>query len=84
MQDISNLIREAKPLYLTRKKRNRRIKASLAVLGCVAFLAFIMPEEKTVESIYYWDLGYIEAETTKTYVEDLGLPVDDYGLLLVS
>ena len=32
MDDISALIKEAKPLYFARKKRNNRIKAALCSL----------------------------------------------------
>lgn len=83
MQDISNLIKEAKPLYFARKKRNRRIKAGLAMLICGVFISAVLPRTQVSDTSYYWDLGYTESETT-TYVENLGLPVDDYGLLLVG
>ena len=83
MQDISDLLKEAKPLYFARKKRNNRIKAGFAAVVCMLFVFAFLPQKQTPENLYYWDLGYTETET-KTYVENLGLPVDDYGLLLVS
>lgn len=84
MQDISDLIKEAKPLYWARKKRNNRIKAGLAALACAFLLFAFIPEKQTSELYYYWDLGYTETNNNLTYVENFGLPVDDYGLLLVG
>ena len=84
MQDISDLIKEAKPLYHARKRRNNIIKSSLAGVACL-FLVFVnMPNYQVSDDLYnpYVDFGYeVEGET---YVESLGLPVDDYGLLLVG
>lgn len=82
MQDISDLIKEARPLYFARKKRNNRIKSGLAVLGCSLLVFASWPDKRPVETFAFWDLGYTESEKA-TYVENLGLPVDDYGLLQV-
>ena len=82
MQDISDLIREAKPLYFARKKRHNRIKSSLAVLGCCFLVFAVWPDKKPVDTYSFWNLGYTESQKA-TYVENLGLPVDDYGLLKV-
>ena len=84
MQNISDLIKEAKPLYFARKKRNNRIKAGLATLACAFLLFAFIPQKQSTELYYYWDLGYTENSNNLTYVENLGLPVDDYGLLLVG
>ena len=84
MQDISDLIKEAKPLYHKRKKQRRIIKSALAGVACL-FLVFVnMPNYRISDDFYnpYVDFGY-EIEGA-SYVEDLGLPVDDYGLLLVG
>lgn len=83
MQDISDLIKEAKPLYLARKKRRAQVKAAAAVLVCAVFIAGVLPKKHETDFSDFWDLGYTEASTA-TYVENLGFPVDDYGLLLVS
>ena len=40
MDDISALIKEAKPLYFARKKRNNRIKAALCSLCLLIQLVF--------------------------------------------
>lgn len=82
MQDISDLLKEAKPLYLARKRRNNIIK-STAVFACCAFLMFTVWPLKQGTDLSYWNLGDSETEIT-TYVENFGLPVDDYGLLLVG
>lgn len=82
MQDISDLLKEAKPLYFARKKRNNRIKSGVAALACCFLIFAAWPEKKSVEDFSFWNLGYTEIQTT-TYVENLGLPVDDYGLLQV-
>lgn len=84
MQDISNLIKEARPLYHKRKKQRRVVKSALLGMVCL-FVVFVnIPNYKINDDFYnpYLDLGY--EENQGTYVENLGLPVDDYGLLLVS
>ncbi len=83
MQDISDLLKEAKPLYFARKKRNKQIKVVLASVACAMFVFAFLLQNQISENPVYWDLGDQESEV-KTYVENLGLPVDDYGLLLVS
>ena len=82
MQDISELIKEAKPLYFARKKRNFQIKSGLTALACVLFVFSLWPKSQQVDNFSFWDLGYSDTETI-TYVENFGLPVDDYGLLWV-
>lgn len=82
MQDISELLQEAKPLYHARKRRNRLLK-SAAVFACCAFLTVVVWPEKQMTDFSYWNLWDTETETS-SYVENFGLPVDDYGLLLVG
>ena len=86
MDDISNLIREAKPLYFARKRRNNRIKTALATVVAVCLFGQFMP-------VKYNNAGYVwEAEVTQaiaqiengSVIEDMGLPVDEYGLLMVG
>lgn len=84
MQDISDLIKEAKPLYHKRKRQRRIVKSALAGVACL-FLVFVnMPSYQMVDDFYNPYLDYGFQENKETYVENLGLPVDDYGLLLVS
>ena len=84
MQDISDLIKEAKPLYHKRKKQRRVVTSAFVGVACL-FLVFVgFPKYQVNDDFYslyfdFEDVGYQES-----YVENLGLPVDDYGLLLVS
>lgn len=83
MQDISDLIKEAKPLYFKRKRRNKAIKvgSSLLVLAMLVFAFLPQPQDYSYSS--YWDLGEAEYQQISS-IEEMGLPVDDYGLLKVS
>ena len=83
MQDISTLIQEAKPLYLARKKRRRQMKICATLMLCAGlFLTSFWPHTPQNET-FIWQSAYGEVETA-SYVENYGLPVDDYGLLLVG
>ena len=80
--DISLLIKEAKPLYFARKRRNRVIKSTLVMMLCVLGLHIYNPSSDYIydydglsEQIYLTENGSI--------IEDMGLPVDEYGLLKV-
>lgn len=84
MQNISTLIKEAKPLYFARKKRKKQIFSVAVMLVCVAFISVMMPKKYQVDDMYYWDLGIEQPVNEQSYIENLGFPVDDYGLLLVS
>ncbi len=79
MNNISALLQEAKPLYLAQKKRRKQIKTFAAAAACACFL-FIFSRPN--------DLNYnIEEELYLTetggFVEDMGLPTDEFGLLKV-
>ena len=79
---ISQLIKEAKPLYFARKKRNNRIKAGLATLVCVLGLSSFYP--KGADYSYYAETGWFAAESDVSVIEEMGLPTDDYGLLMIG
>ena len=83
MEDISSIIKEAKPLYFARKRRNRAITA-LAVM-CVAFIGLRMPIRTSDTDIMYdsWTTQLYMTESGSV-IEDMGLPVDEYGLLMVG
>ena len=80
--DISRLIKEAKPLYFARKRRNRVIKTTLATIICVLGIQMYSPS-----SNYMYDYDGLSEEIYLTengsIIEDMGLPVDEYGLLEV-
>lgn len=80
--DISKLIKEAKPLYFARKRRHRVIKSALGIVICAIGLHMYTPSvnysydyDGLSEGIYLTENGSI--------IEDMGLPVDEYGLLKV-
>ena len=82
MTDISVLIKEAKPLYFKRKRRNQALKTSLPVLALATlFFSFTPRYENDIYS-QYWDLGEGEIQQTGI-IEEMGLPTDDYGFLKV-
>ena len=86
MSDISELLKEARPLYFERKRRRNQIKATLAMLICVVMMSSLWPQK--YES--YTLLSDTEFENkvaqiqNGSVIEDLGLPVDEYGLLVVG
>lgn len=84
MQDITNLLQEAKPLYKTRK-RNRRLIAAGSTLGafCLTIGLSLNLMKQTQQPIY--DLWSDEIEQTQngSIIADMGLPVDENGLLWI-
>ncbi|MDR1694435.1 MAG: hypothetical protein LBR70_04505 [Lactobacillaceae bacterium] len=79
MENVSNLLKEAKPLYFARKRRNNRIKATLGMLVCVLMLGVFYP----VSQPYYDVDSEIYSIYTGSVISDMGLPTDEYGLLMV-
>lgn len=86
MEDISKLLKEAKPLYFARKRRNNRIKATLAMLICAAGIGMFYPETDNIQYSYGSYFDYIETvySDNGSVIEDMGLPTDEYGLLMVG
>lgn len=83
MNDISDLIKEAKPMYFSRKRRRKAIKAGLATIVCLLAFTWFNPYSYNSYNEYdYWasEIAYIE---NGSVVSDMGLPVDEYGLLMV-
>ncbi len=80
--EISQLIKEAKPLYFARKKRNNCLKAVAAMLVCVGGLSCFYP--KGADYSYYAETGWYAAEGEYSVIEEMGLPTDDYGLLMIG
>ena len=78
MQRVSELIQEVKPYYLKKRNKLRRMRAVAAILFIMLFSAtfgVIYTNEDLSESLMY-------GETLTA--EDLGFPVDSYGLLMVD
>ena len=86
MDDISRLLQEAKPLYFARKRRNNRIKATLGMLVCVVMMSSLWPQTYNTYTLlpdmeFENQVAQIEEGSV---IEDMGLPVDEYGLLMVG
>lgn len=80
--DISKLLKEAKPLYFARKRRNRSLKSVAAMLLCVLALQMFYPKSGVVYD-YYTLENEIYLTENGSVIEDMGLPTDEYGLLKV-
>ncbi len=83
MEDISALIKEAKPLYFARKRRRRIGTGLLAML--VVLVGLRLPKYNAEPEVLY-DLWTTQIYITESgsVIEDMGLPVDEYGLLMVG
>lgn len=84
--DISKLLKEAKPLYFSRKRRNNRIKAVVAMLICVVMIGSFYPRNETkLDPLGYYFMGSeVSVSENNSVIEEMGLPTDDYGLLMVG
>ncbi len=88
MEDISKLLKEAKPMYFARKRRNNRIKAVMCMLVCVLGLSTFYPQKYDYDWGNYSAYDIISSEVSVTengsVIEEMGLPTDEYGLLMVG
>lgn len=84
MDDISDLLKEAKPLYF-RRKRIRTLTKAAGVLSIAAFLAF-GAFQRTDTYIYDFDnmSSTISLLQNGSAIENLGLSTDEYGFLRIS
>ena len=84
MDDISDLLKEAKPLYFRRKRIRNLIKAA-GVLSIAAFLA-LGTFQRADNYVYDFDnmSSTISMLQNGSAIEDLGLPTDEYGFLRIS
>lgn len=93
MTDISLLLKEAKPLYLKRKKRRRVMKNVAVGVTMCSLLTGLMfhqinltgfqPELNELYVCLYDDQSY-ESRYQIITKEDDFFPVDEYGLILVN
>jgi hypothetical protein len=79
-QKVSNLLDEVKMYYYSkRKKRIARLRAACAIMFMVFSLAsvggFAITNDDVLDTLKYGDT---------LSAEDLGFPVDSYGLLMVD
>jgi hypothetical protein len=88
--DISNLIKEAKPLYFKRKRRRRMIKnISVGVVSCLMMGVFMMqnPTPTVTNQDFYTYLYDEEAYNQDFYLlteADMLLPMDEYEMMELS
>ena len=78
MDEISNLIKEAKPLYMKEKRNKRNARLALCsmfsvfLLSAAIFCAVDVNNQNTV------------AQLDVSPIEEMGLVVDEYGFLVVE
>lgn len=84
MDDISDLLKEAKPLYF-RRKRIRNLTKAAGVLSIAAFLA-LGTFQRADNYVYDFDnmSSTISLLQNGSAIKDLGLPTDEYGFLRIS
>ncbi len=83
MQDITQLLKEAKPLY-KRRKRNRRLMAIGSTLGVFCLvIGFSLNLSRSTGPIYDVWSNDVEQIQNGSAIEDMGLPVDENGLLWI-
>lgn len=84
MDYISDLLKEAKPLYF-RRKRIRNLTKAAGVLSIAAFLA-LGTFQRADNYVYDFDnmSSTISMLQNGSAIEDLGLPTDEYGFLRIS
>lgn len=75
MENISEILKEAKPLYIKRKKEQATAKYILSVM----FTAFLVGSFTLGVNTYNEQL--VQANYETSIIEEMGLPVDEYGLL---
>lgn len=83
MEEISKIIREAKPLYFARRRKRRAMAFSAALAVCVLIVKIPMLMQTTSPVYDAWSEQIYLTENGSP-IEDLGLPVDEYGLLWVG
>lgn len=89
MENISSLIKEAKPLYFTRKRRRRQMAGTFMLLAVMFGLGGIFPMTQNNASYEYYllsenEFNSVHSAATGSSIEEIGMPVDDYGLLMVG
>ena len=83
--DISLLIKEAKPMYFARKRRRHQI-ATVSTMFLMLLLAVPSFMLETNEFVYDFDGMDEEINLTQSgsVIDEMGLPTDEYGLLRIS
>lgn len=80
---ISKLIREARPLYFARRRKRRAMAFAAALAVCVLAIRVPMWQEASTPIYDTW-AEQIYLTENGSVIEDMGLPVDEYGFLWVG
>ena len=78
LDKVSNLLKEVKPYYIEKRKKTAKLKmacAVFAILFCGTTIGVINFDSDVSDIIKYGNT---------LSAEDLGLPVDAYGLVMVE
>lgn len=78
MDNISELLREAKPLYFERKKHKIRNKIAISVMLPMIFGAMLFVGGNVCNQMEFSLLN------SNSVLSEMGLPTDEYGLLKVD
>ena len=78
MDKISNLIKEAKPLYFKEKRKKETARIAL----CSMFSIFLL--SATIVSVVDTNSQNIVAQYNTSSIEEMGFMVDEYGFLMVE
>ena len=78
MRKVSSLLKEVKPYYLSKRKSMAKVK-----MACAMFVLLLSSATIGVVN-FNTDVSDIIKYGNTLCAEDLGLPVDDYGLLMVE
>lgn len=84
MDGISDLLKEAKPLYF-RRKRIRNLTKAAGMLSVIALLGLSSFQHAET---YVYDFDNMSTAISLlqngSAIDDLGLPTDEYGFLRIS
>ena len=78
MNKVSNLLQEVKPYYMSKRRNSLKLKAACAAL-------FVLLSGTTFGILNFnSDVSDILKYGTTLSADDLGLPVDEYGFIMVE
>lgn len=83
MEEVSRIIRQARPLYFARKKRRKALAFGTLLAVCVMVVNLPMLWQDSAPVYDVW-VDEIYMTENGSPIEDMGLPVDEFGLLMVG
>lgn len=78
MDKVSDLLKEVKPYYINKRKNTAKLK-----IAC-AMLTILLSATTMSVANFNTDISDVIKYGNTLSAEDLGLPVDSYGLLMVE